>query len=49
LRVIESGIAAVTQDGEGRTRYLEQHEHGWEKHLSELRDYVASGPHGASG
>jgi uncharacterized protein YndB with AHSA1/START domain len=42
LRVIESGIDAVTQDEDAKARYLEDHEHGWEKHLGELLDYVAS-------
>ncbi len=42
LRVIESGINAVTDDDEGRARYRESHEHGWEKHLGELLDYVAA-------
>ena len=42
LRVLESGIDAVTQDEEGRARYLEDHERGWERHLGEMLDYVAS-------
>ena len=42
LRVTESGINAVTDDDEGRARYLESHEGGWERHLGELLDYVAS-------
>ena len=42
LTVLESGISAVAHDEQGKTRYLEQHEHGWEKHLGELLDYVAS-------
>jgi uncharacterized protein YndB with AHSA1/START domain len=48
LRVVESGIAGVTQDEQGRARYLDEHEHGWERHLGELRDYVASKPRGAT-
>jgi uncharacterized protein YndB with AHSA1/START domain len=44
LRVIESGIGAVKHDEEGKARYLESHEQGWEKHLGELLDYVASNP-----
>jgi uncharacterized protein YndB with AHSA1/START domain len=48
LRVLESGIGTVTHDEEGKTRYLEDHEHGWEKHLGELVDYVAREPHGAT-
>jgi uncharacterized protein YndB with AHSA1/START domain len=47
LRVVESGIDAVTDDERGRARYREGHEHGWEKHLGELLDYVASEPGGA--
>lgn len=42
LRVLESGIDAVARDAQARARYREQHEHGWAKHLGELRDYVAS-------
>jgi uncharacterized protein YndB with AHSA1/START domain len=44
LRVLESGIGAVKHDDEGKTRYLESHEQGWERHLGELLDYVASNP-----
>lgn len=43
LRVLESGIRAVTEDEQGAARYLEDHEHGWAKHLGELLAYVASG------
>ncbi len=46
LRVIESGIAAVTDGEQERARYFESHEHGWEKHLSELREHIASSPIG---
>jgi uncharacterized protein YndB with AHSA1/START domain len=42
LRVIESGIGAVTRDDEDKARYFESHEQGWERHLDELLDYVAS-------
>ena len=48
LRVIESGIDAVTHDEEGKARYLEDHEHGWERHLGEMLDYVASKPREAT-
>jgi uncharacterized protein YndB with AHSA1/START domain len=48
LRVLESGIEAVTHDAEGRARYLEDHEHGWERHLGEMLDYVASKSRGAA-
>jgi uncharacterized protein YndB with AHSA1/START domain len=44
LRVLESGIAAVTHDEEGKARYVEEHEHGWEKHLGEMLDYVTAKP-----
>jgi len=47
LRVLESGIDAVTHDEEGKARYLEEHEHGWGKHLGEMLEYVASKPQGA--
>jgi uncharacterized protein YndB with AHSA1/START domain len=42
LRVLESGIDLVTYDEQGKARYLEEHGHGWGKHLGELLDYVAS-------
>jgi uncharacterized protein YndB with AHSA1/START domain len=48
LRVVESGIDAVTQDDEGKARYLEDHEQGWERHLGEMLDYLASKPRGAT-
>jgi uncharacterized protein YndB with AHSA1/START domain len=44
LRVIESGIDAVTHDQAGKVLYLKEHEHGWGRHLGEMRDYVASKP-----
>ena len=48
LRVVESGIDAVTHDETGRSRYLDDHEQGWERHLGELLDYVASKQPGAA-
>ena len=42
LRVIESGIEAVAHDEDGRARYREDHEQGWERHLAEMLDHVAS-------
>jgi uncharacterized protein YndB with AHSA1/START domain len=48
LRVLESDIDAVTHDEEGKARYLEDHEQGWERHLREMLDYVASKPRGAT-
>jgi uncharacterized protein YndB with AHSA1/START domain len=48
LRVLESGIDAVTHDEEGKARYLEDHAQGWERHLGEMLDYVASRPRGAT-
>ena len=48
LRVVESGIDAATHDEEGKARYLGSHEHGWQKHLGEMLDYVASKPRGAT-
>jgi uncharacterized protein YndB with AHSA1/START domain len=48
LRVIESGIGAVTRDEQSKSLYVEEHEHGWGKHLGELLDYVASKPHGTT-
>lgn len=47
LRVVESGIGAVTHDEESRGRYLQEHERGWGRHLGELRDFVARKPSGA--
>jgi uncharacterized protein YndB with AHSA1/START domain len=48
LRVVESGIGAVAPDTAGKTRYLEDHGQGWERHLGEMLDYVASKPRGAT-
>ena len=48
LRVIESGIGAVADGEKARTRYLEDHEHGWEKHLGEMAEYLASTSRGAA-
>ncbi|MCW3067928.1 MAG: Activator of Hsp90 ATPase 1 family protein [Solirubrobacterales bacterium] len=48
LRVVESGIDAVTRDEQSKARYLEDHEQGWERHLGEMLDYVASKPRGAT-
>ena len=49
LRVIESGIDALAGDADGRARYREDHERGWERHLRELHDHVAAtAPGGAS-
>ena len=48
LRVLESGIGAVTHDEESRTRYREDHEQGWERHFGEMLDYVASKPFGGT-
>jgi uncharacterized protein YndB with AHSA1/START domain len=42
LRVLESGIGAVTDDEEGTARYREDHGQGWQRHLGELRDHIAS-------
>jgi uncharacterized protein YndB with AHSA1/START domain len=49
LRVLESGIDAVTKDEESKARYLEGHSHGWEKHLGELFDLVSTKSTGAAG
>jgi uncharacterized protein YndB with AHSA1/START domain len=48
LRVRESGIDAVTRDEEDEARYLESHAQGWERHLGEMLDYVASKARGAA-
>ena len=48
LRVLESGIDAVTHDEESKAHYLEDHERGWERHLGEMLDYVSSKPGGAT-
>jgi uncharacterized protein YndB with AHSA1/START domain len=48
LKVVESGIDLVTHDEQGNARYVEEHEHGWGRHLGELRDYLASGPRGTT-
>lgn len=48
LRVVESGISAVTHDQQGEALYVKEHEHGWGKHLGEMLDYLASKPLGAT-
>jgi uncharacterized protein YndB with AHSA1/START domain len=48
LRVLESGIHAVTDDDHGSARYRGEHEQGWERHLGEMRDYVASKSRGTT-
>ncbi len=48
LRVLESGINAVTHDEESKARYLEDHAQGWERHLDEMLDYVARKSRGAT-
>lgn len=48
LRVVESGIDLVTHDEQGKARYVEEHGHGWGRHLGELLDYVASKARGAT-
>jgi uncharacterized protein YndB with AHSA1/START domain len=48
LKVVESGIDAVMHGDEGKARYRKEHEHGWERHLGEMLDYVASKARGAT-
>jgi uncharacterized protein YndB with AHSA1/START domain len=48
LRVLESGIDAVTHDEASKAKYLKEHKHGWGRHFGELQDYVASKPRGAT-
>jgi uncharacterized protein YndB with AHSA1/START domain len=48
LRVIESGIQAVTHDEQDRAQYRRDHEDGWGRHLGEMLDYVASKSSGAT-
>jgi uncharacterized protein YndB with AHSA1/START domain len=48
LKVLESGIDAVALDEQSRSKYLEDHERGWERHLGEMLDYVASEQRGAT-
>ena len=49
LRVVESGITAVTGDEQSNARYVDEHERGWGRHLGELLDYVAGKPSRATG
>ncbi len=48
LRVVESGIGAVTHDEQSRAQYHENHEQGWRRHLGELLDHVAASSRGAT-
>jgi uncharacterized protein YndB with AHSA1/START domain len=41
LRVVESGVAAMAWTDAAKTRYLEDHRHGWDRHLGDLRTYAA--------
>lgn len=47
LRVLESGIGAVTRGPEDEERYRESHETGWGKHFGELLEYIAAEAEGA--
>jgi uncharacterized protein YndB with AHSA1/START domain len=47
LRVLESGIEALTHDGNAKSRYVEEHAEGWQRHFGELRDYVTARSSGA--
>jgi uncharacterized protein YndB with AHSA1/START domain len=48
LKVLESGIEAVTHDELSNARYVEEHGHGWGKHFGELLDYLASKSRGTT-
>ena len=48
LRVLESGIDAVTHDEQARARYLKDHEQGWDRHFGEMLDYVDAMPRGGT-
>jgi uncharacterized protein YndB with AHSA1/START domain len=48
LTVVESGIDNVTHGEEAKARYVEDHEQGWQRHLGEMHDYVASKPGGTT-
>jgi uncharacterized protein YndB with AHSA1/START domain len=48
LRVLESGIDAVTNGEGSKAGYRESHEQGWARHLGEMRDYVARKPREAT-
>ncbi len=45
LRVLESNIGAVTAGEQEQSRYREEHEEGWGRHLGELLDHLASAEH----
>jgi len=42
LRVVESGLAALDWAEEEKTKYLDSHSRGWERHVGELDRYVAA-------
>lgn len=42
LRVVESGIAAVTSAGTENDKYVSDHGQGWGQHLGELAEHVAT-------
>jgi uncharacterized protein YndB with AHSA1/START domain len=43
LRLVESGFRRLEQSEEDRERYIDEHNHGWDTHLSRLRVYAAGG------
>jgi uncharacterized protein YndB with AHSA1/START domain len=42
LRVVESGFAELAGSEEENAKDAEEHRHGWELELDELRDYVSA-------
>ena len=41
LRVVETGLAELEWPEEQKATYVDEHSHGWEAHLAELRKYAA--------
>jgi uncharacterized protein YndB with AHSA1/START domain len=42
LRVVESGLAAIDWAEEEKSKYLDSHSRGWERHVGELDRYMAA-------
>jgi uncharacterized protein YndB with AHSA1/START domain len=48
LRVVESGFRQLAGSEKEKAKDAEEHEHGWELELGELRDYVATQVRGSA-
>ena len=49
LRVVESGLTALDWAEDEKTKYLDSHSRGWERHIGQLARYVAAERETATG